>query len=325
MKINPMWDKYPLIKHELGLTLALMQKNIKTDNEPVSKAILEMINSGGKLLRPAYLLLFSMFQKTDHNKIIALAAAIEILHMATLIHDDVIDESPTRRGMSSIQKQFGQSTAVYSGDYLFVVCFNLLAEYASDFRGIQQYGHHMNAILNGEMTQMVERYDLNISIDQYFKQISGKTGQLFSLATFLGAYESGNKIKFAKNAEKIGLNIGVSFQLMDDILDYTDNSQQIGKPVHNDMREGVYSAPLILAMAQHKDLFFPFLKKKNKMTDQDTEEIAKLVIEFDGIKKAKKYAETYTKKALIQINDLPDKPAKKALIDITRELLDRQS
>ncbi|WP_186786792.1 polyprenyl synthetase family protein, partial [Oenococcus oeni] len=95
----------------MGLTLALMQKNIKTDNEPVSKAILEMINSGGKLLRPAYLLLFSMFQKTDRNKIIALAAAIEILHMATLIHDDVIDESPTRRGMSSIQKQFGQSTA----------------------------------------------------------------------------------------------------------------------------------------------------------------------------------------------------------------------
>ncbi len=325
MKINPMWDKYPLVKQELELTLALMKKNIRTDNKPVSKAILEMINSGGKLLRPAYLLLFSMFQKTDRNKIIALAAAIEILHMATLIHDDVVDQSPIRRGMSSIQQQFGQSTAVYSGDYLFVVCFNLLAEYASDFRGIQQYGHHMNAILNGEMTQMVERYNFNISIDQYFKQISGKTGQLFSLATFLGAYESGNKVQFAKNAEKIGLNIGISFQLMDDILDYTDTSEQIGKPVHNDMREGVYSAPLILAMIQHKDSFLPFLKKKDQMTDQDTKRVSQLVIEFGGVKMAKEYAEKYTKQALLQINNLPDRPAKEALVDITKEIMDRQS
>ncbi|EHN58151.1 polyprenyl synthetase family protein [Oenococcus kitaharae] len=325
MKINPIWNKYPLIKPELESTMALMENNIQTDNKPVSKAIVSMMDSGGKLLRPAYLLLFSMFQKADRQKMIALAAAVETLHMATLIHDDVVDQSPTRRGQSSIQAQFGQSTAVYSGDYLFVVCFNLLADHASDFKGIQQYGQWMGSILNGEMVQMAERYDTNISIDQYLKQISGKTGQLFSLSAFLGAYEGGGDAQFAQLAGKIGLNIGMSFQLMDDILDYTDSSSQLGKPVHSDVRQGVYSAPLILAMQQQRDYFLPLLAKKNRMSDADTEQVVSGVMAFGGIQAAKAYVRQYTQTALKQIDCLPDKPAKKILISLTKDLLDRQA
>ncbi len=127
MKIHPMWHEYPTLAPELASALTLIEKQITTNNTPVAKAIMEMINGGGKLLRPAYCLLFSRFQDTDREKMIALAAAIETLHTATLIHDDIIDKSPTRRNQVTIQKQFGPDTAVYAGDYLFVVCFKLQA------------------------------------------------------------------------------------------------------------------------------------------------------------------------------------------------------
>jgi geranylgeranyl pyrophosphate synthase len=122
---SSMWHEYPTLAPELASALTLIEKQITTNNTPVAKAIMEMINGGGKLLRPAYCLLFSRFQDTDREKMIALAAAIETLHTATLIHDDIIDKSPTRRNQVTIQKQFGPDTAVYAGDYLFVVCFKL--------------------------------------------------------------------------------------------------------------------------------------------------------------------------------------------------------
>lgn len=127
MQIHPMWATYPDLQPELQATLELIQQQIKTDNQPVNAAILDLINAGGKLLRPAYCLLFSQFKPTDRSKMIALAAAIETLHTATLIHDDVIDQSPIRRGVTTIQTQFDLPTAVYAGDYLFVVCFQLLS------------------------------------------------------------------------------------------------------------------------------------------------------------------------------------------------------
>lgn len=154
MKIHPMWHEYPTLAPELASALAMIEKQITTNNTPVAKAIMEMINGGGKLLRPAYCLLFSRFQDVDREKMIALAAAIETLHTATLIHDDIIDKSPTRRNQVTIQKQFGPDTAVYAGDYLFVVCFKLLSHYASSLRSIQQDSGSMEKILKGELDQM---------------------------------------------------------------------------------------------------------------------------------------------------------------------------
>ncbi|GAB6091807.1 polyprenyl synthetase family protein [Furfurilactobacillus curtus] len=325
MKIHPMWHEYPIVANELTQVLNLIEKNITTDNRPVADAILDLINAGGKLLRPAYCLLFSQFHETDRHKMVALAAAMETLHTATLIHDDIIDDSDLRRGQESLQAQFGKDTAVYAGDYLFVVCFKLLANYASDLRSVQQDGRHMEAILNGELDQMAARYNLDMTIKQYIKQVSGKTGHLFALSSLLGAYESGSSRLFAKNAETIGLNVGIAFQLLDDILDYSTTSERFGKPVQNDMREGVYSAPLILAMRQDPAVFAPYLSKKAAMTDTDTQAVASLVNEYHGVALARELAEGYTDKALKAINKLPNLPAQRALEDLTASLLNRQA
>lgn len=325
MKIHPMWREYPALQTELEQVLTLIDQNITTNNVPVRDAILDMINAGGKMLRPAYCLLFSQFKQTDRHKMIALAAAVETLHTATLIHDDIIDESDMRRGLPSIQATFGKDTAVYAGDYLFTVCFKLLAGYASDLRSVQQDVKHMEAILNGELAQMSTRYNMAITIDQYLNQVSGKTGQLFALSTFLGAYESGNSLHFARNAQTIGLNIGVAFQLLDDILDYTASRSQFGKPVQEDMRQGVYSAPLILALRETPEAFAPYLSKRLKMTDDDAKAVDQLVRDHGGVAKAQELAKDYTDTALTAIEKMTDMPVRAILSQLTSSLLNRQS
>lgn len=325
MKIHPMWHEYPTLAPELASALTLIEKQITTNNTPVAKAIMEMINGGGKLLRPAYCLLFSRFQDTDREKMIALAAAIETLHTATLIHDDIIDKSPTRRNQVTIQKQFGPDTAVYAGDYLFVVCFKLLAHYASSLRSIQQDSGSMEKILKGELDQMATRYQTQITINDYLKQVSGKTGQLFALSCFVGAYESGGTTNFAKTAEKIGMNIGIAFQLLDDILDYTSDGETLGKPVYEDVRSGVYSAPLILAMQRDRQAFLPLLVKKEHISDTEMIQLRDLVIKYEGVKQAYTMAQQRTELATAGLQKLPAGAARDDLIRLTESLLKRKS
>ncbi|WP_203623797.1 MULTISPECIES: polyprenyl synthetase family protein [unclassified Lacticaseibacillus] len=325
MKIHAMWQDYPALAPDLTATLDLIDQNIHPDNPAVAKALVQMINAGGKLLRPAYCLLFSQFHETDHEKIIALAAAVETLHTATLIHDDVIDKAPVRRGTKTIAAQFGNDVAVYAGDYLFVVCFQLIAHYASDLRSVQQDSASMERILNGEMAQMARRFNVDMTIADYTEQVTGKTGQLFALAAFIGAYESGQSLHFAKKCEAIGLNIGIAFQLMDDILDYTSTDAAMGKPVHEDIRQGVYSAPLIMAMADHQAEFAPLLNKRAAMTDADVTSVLDLITRYDGVSKAQALAAQYTDKAVAGLTSLPDQPARATLIRLTKQLLTRQS
>lgn len=322
--LHPMWQDYPELAPELTATLALINEQIKPQSQPVAEALITMINSGGKLLRPAYCLLFAQFKPVEREKMIALAAALETLHTATLVHDDIIDKADLRRGTPTISAQFGEDVAVYAGDYLFVVCFKLLAHYASSLRSVQQDGNAMERILNGELAQMATRYQLAITMAQYLEQITGKTGQLFALSAFVGAFESGNTWQFAKKAETIGLNIGIAFQLMDDILDYTSTPAAFGKPVHEDIRQGVYSAPLILAMSAHRDEFAPYLQKKAAMTEADIAAVVRLIAQYDGVGQAKTLAAQYTQAGLAGLRALPAVPARETLLRLTASLLDRR-
>ncbi|MFD0898653.1 polyprenyl synthetase family protein [Loigolactobacillus binensis] len=323
-KINAMWQQYPELAPELKATLTLMEQNIKTHDPKVSAAIIDMIHSGGKLLRPAYCLLFSRFHETERKKMIALAAAVETLHTATLIHDDIVDDSDLRRNQPTIQARFGKDTAVYAGDYLFVVCFKLLSHYTSGLRSIRANTRSMEKILNGEIRQMNMRYNLAMRVEDYILQIKGKTAQLFATACFIGAYESGNSQLFARQCEKIGTAIGTAFQVVDDILDYAQTSQVLGKPVLEDVRQGVYSAPLIFALQQPTPELLTLLKKRSAMTDADCERVRQLVIAAGGVTTAQELAAKYTDEALKAIGKLPAGEARDDLQRLTKQLLTRE-
>ncbi|WP_265456505.1 polyprenyl synthetase family protein [Enterococcus sp. HY326] len=328
MKLHSMWQTYPELAKELKMTSKLMESSVNLKNKPVEDAILAMIHSGGKMLRPAYQLLFSQFgPERDQKKATALAASIEMLHTATLIHDDIVDRSSMRRGVTAINASFGNEVAVYAGDYLFVLCFKLLSDYAGSLRSLQLNSRSMEKILGGELGQMDSRYHYEIGVEQYLENISGKTAELFQLSCFVGAYESGNKETFAKKSGEIGLAIGMAFQIIDDILDYSQSATDIGKPVLEDVRQGVYSLPLLIAFEKNPAAFKPLLNKKAEMTDQDAQEIFQLVQQYDGVAGAQVYAEQYTNQAIAKIKKLPANQynTRENLETITKTILTREN
>lgn len=326
MNIHPMWDNYPSIKKDLKKTLELMSSSIDLPNKEIEKTILELFHSGGKLLRPAYLLLFAeLGKKTDKKKSIALAAAMETLHTATLIHDDIVDEADLRRGVSTLQTKFDKDVAVYSGDYLFIVCFKLLIKYQSSLKSIELNTSSMEKVLLGELGQMSERYNMDVTIEDYLANITGKTAELFALSCFVGCFENGAGSKLANKCREIGKDIGLAFQIVDDILDYSQNEETLGKPVLEDVRQGVYSLPLICSIESKPELFKPILAKKEGMTQNDAQKIHELVITCHGVEKAYELATKYTNQALEGIQSLPDNPqnTKETICQITQSILQR--
>lgn len=328
MKLHPIWQDYPDLQKELQATMRLMEKAVKLNNKPVEKAILALLHSGGKLLRPAYQLLFAQFgSNQDRNKAIALAASIEMLHNATLIHDDIVDQAHLRRGIPTISGQFGNDVAVYAGDYLFVCCFKIMADYASSMKSLQNNSRSMEKILNGELGQMDYRYDTEVTIAQYLENISGKTAELFALSCGIGAYESGTSEKFAKTASEIGKNIGMAFQIIDDLLDYSQDEKQLGKPVLEDVRQGVYSLPLLYALQENPTELLPLLAKRTELDQADSQKLLQLIQTSGALAKTQALAQDYTHKALKAIQKLPDndQQTKEALAQLTTTILTREN
>lgn len=322
--VHPMWDAYPELREELKATIALIEENITIKNIEVQERIKELLFSGGKLLRPAYSILFSkLIPERDEQKTRATAAAIEVLHMATLIHDDVIDEAGMRRGEATLNAAYSNRVAVYAGDYLFTVSFKLLQDYVKDASVLQLDSRGMENILIGELNQMSKRYNVNMRMRDYLSQIKGKTAQLFALSCYAGASQAVDSRRLANLAYQIGNNIGMAFQITDDILDYSPISRKIGKPTMQDIRNGVYTAPLIYALQRERMKLIPYLEKGESLSEEEAQQVLHIVTASGGLEEARRLAHKYTQKALQQIRRLPDGPDKEILSRITEQILKR--
>ncbi|GFH40082.1 polyprenyl synthetase family protein [Lactococcus insecticola] len=310
------WHPYPQLEKELTQVQKMMTQAIKVKNPQTQAAILDILNSGGKMLRPAYLLLFSEFTSLDHDKKVALAASIELLHTATLIHDDVIDKATTRRGVPTISHLYGNDVAVYAGDYLFVAVFRLMIKHALDLSNLSHRVNAMEKLLNGELGQMNLRFNTDQTIDDYLDNISGKTAELFAQSCAIAPFADGQN-RLAKLAYDIGLDIGIAFQIMDDYLDYTADATTFGKPVLEDIRQGIYSAPVLFALSADASV-------AELLKNQDFDAVFDIIKSSDALIKTHDLAQSYTQKALKNIAKLPDNPAKSDIRQITQQLLERQ-
>lgn len=319
--MDNIWNNYPEIKQELVEVLNLMKKNVKCKDKKIEKSIMELIESGGKLLRPAFVLIGSKFGDNDNKKSVPTAAVIEMLHMASLVHDDVIDDSKLRRGQEAIQSKYGKDYAVYIGDYLFCVCFKILATSAS-LQAIKVDSRAMSKICMGEVNQLNSRFTMNFSVKDYLSRISGKTAELFSISLYLGAAECNAEEKVSRELGNIGHNLGMAFQIIDDILDYEGSDKSIKKSAANDLKQGIYTIPLIYAYRNNKADFRDILGKDH-YTEEDVSEIINLVRDNRGIEMAKELAEKYMKKCFKGIDRLPDNDYKDVLREIANWLLQR--
>ena len=319
--MDNIWNNYPEIKQELDEVLSLMKKNVKCKDKKIENSIIELIESGGKLLRPAFVLMGAKFGENDRRKSVPMAAVIEMLHMASLVHDDVIDDSKLRRGQETIQSKYGKDYAVYIGDYLFCVCFKILAT-SESLEAIKLDSRAMSKICMGEVNQLNSRFSMDFSVKDYLSRISGKTAELFSISLYLGAAECKAEEKVSKELGKIGHNLGMAFQIIDDILDYEGSDKSIKKSAANDLKQGIYTIPLIYAYRNNKTAFKDILGK-DYYTEDDISQIIKLVEENKGIEKAKELAEKYMNKCFKGIDKLPENKYKYVLREIANWLLQR--
>lgn len=319
--MDKLWNEYPVIKNDLEEVIKIMKANSKCKEKLVENAILDLINSGGKLLRPAFLIIAARFGKFKKESTYHLAAVHEMLHMATLVHDDIIDDSKLRRGSETIQNKYGKNYAVYIGDFLFCKCFKILSEH-STLKNINTDSNVMSRICMGEIEQFSSKYSTDVSVRKYLKRISAKTAELFALSFYSGATVSDCDLRMAKKLSNIGHNIGMAFQIIDDILDYTGEENIVGKSVGNDIKQGIYTLPLIYALESKNNNLSRILRQES-LDENDLQIIYDEVRELRGIEKSKELAEKYTKRAFNLINTLPEGENKNTLLKITEKLLVR--
>ncbi|MFC6175262.1 polyprenyl synthetase family protein [Companilactobacillus huachuanensis] len=319
---NKIWKSYPQLGEKLDLTTDYIHQAVKINNLDISSMIIDL-TSGGKMLRPAFFLLFSDFgeNRRKTSELIPLAASLEILHVATLIHDDVIDDSPLRRSQPTIHTKYGRRNAIYAGDYLFTLYFELISRNLNDNNDILRNALSMKKILVGELDQMLINFNVKATTEMYLQEISGKTAELFSLSATMGAIVSEGNQELIGRCKGIGYDIGMAFQIIDDILDFS-NSAQTGKPVHEDLKNGVYSLPYILGLEAGNEQLIEILSKDNLNIDDDLK-ATNIVVDDGYLNQAKDIAQGYTKRALDEIDKLPKNTSQKVLKAVVKKLINR--
>ena len=333
------WNGNPALERRLERVVAIIAGTIDSPGFPIKEAVAAAAEPGGKLLRPAMLIIGSEFGgSAKPDKIEHLAAAIELLHVATLIHDDIIDEAPIRRGRPSLHSSLGVKEAVLAGDWLFSRCFLLSSESAEpeNARGLARL---IAAICSAEITQDAAKFSYSSSPRGYFRTIAGKTAALFSLALYAGASEAKAGRRVEQSLRRAGYCIGMAFQVLDDILDFESAEDVVRKPVGWDIAEGLCTLPLIYALeadeAAMRSALEPLRAQENPSLAERTaspraaehEEAARAaaarVIELGGVVRARIDAELFTNRALGEIEHLPASSARDELAVLADRLLHR--
>jgi len=206
-----------------------------------------IINAGGKRIRPRLLLLFADAFGFEGQARYELAATVEFIHTATLLHDDVVDESSLRRGRSTANAIFGNAASVLVGDFLYSRAFQMMVS-INQMRVLDVLADATNTIAEGEVLQLMNMHDPDLAVDEYLRVIRFKTAKLFEASARLGAILGGAPAAIEESCAAYGRSLGTAFQLVDDLLDYEGKSDELGKNVGDDLREGKPTLPLLIAM-----------------------------------------------------------------------------
>lgn len=284
-----------------------------------------VISSGGKRIRPILLIVSSKICGYQGNDSIPLAAVIEFIHTATLLHDDVVDNAPLRRGKASANIIFGNEASVLVGDYLFAKSFKILSGFGNTDI-IKAYSDATTLMAEGEVRELIKTADIKTTEDEYLDIIIKKTAVLFACASQVGAIVSSKNKEFGKNLSDYGLNIGIAFQLMDDALDYTSN-KGFGKFIGNDLKEGKLTLPLIHTIERcskdEKDILSEIIYKK-KLTKANLQTVLKLVKSYNSIDYTISKAKEAVSKAKENLDIFPDSEYKKNLMDMANYIVERK-
>jgi octaprenyl-diphosphate synthase len=273
-----------------------------------------IVGSGGKRLRPMLLLLAAKALGYTGKNHLILAAVIEFIHTATLLHDDVVDESELRRGKESANAVWGNAVSVLVGDYLYSSAFEMMVR-TKNMRVMEILSKTTTAIAEGEVLQLLNCNNPETSEQKYLEVISRKTAILFSAATRLGAVLADASAEFEENLASYGQHLGIAFQLIDDALDYKSTQEELGKNLGDDLAEGKPTLPLIYSIQQASKSEVKIIKNAIKDGNRDAfNEVYAIVKSTNAITYTEKRAGEEAQKAIDALTPLPDSEFKEAMI-----------
>ena len=305
---------------------ALIREKLKSEVNLIEKMSDHHLGSGGKRLR-ALLTLESakLTGYKNENRDINLAACVELIHSATLLHDDVIDESELRRGIKTTNSIWGNQSSILVGDYLLSRCFEMMVE-DGDLEVLKLLSSTSARIAQGEVLQLQHKGEADLLEETYIDIINLKTASLFAAATKTGACLSGSKEKEKKALESYGRNLGLAFQIADDALDYFAKEKLFGKEIGKDFFEGKVTLPLITIFQKGNNEEKKFLKeimKKEKRTEEDFSETLALIYKYKAVENTFKKAEYFVNVSYDALAIFPDSEDKKILQNLTSFSLSR--
>jgi octaprenyl-diphosphate synthase len=313
-----------LVAPKLQLVEEELRRNFQSQIQTIHDVGDHILGGGGKRLRPALLLLVSKMLRYDGYRDVVYGAVIEFIHTATLVHDDIIDEAAIRRGRTSINYRWGNNLTVLVGDYLYTHSMNMaLAEGNLDV--LRLLSNVTIRMIEGEILGLETNGRADISRDDYFEIVGRKTAALFGACCRIPAYLVEMPESSAASLFNYGFNLGVCFQLIDDLLDFTSSTEVLGKPALSDLKEGKVTLPLLLALPRATESERAMISRvaATKTFDSDPAEILRLVQKYDCLDEVRAIARDYAGRARAALVPFAESPAKEALEMALDFVLDR--
>jgi len=295
-----------------------LDRFLKVNDPILSQTCIYLLQAGGKRMRPGFALLSAKFFNYQFEKILPVAMALELIHMATLVHDDVVDASLTRRGRPTLAAGWGNTVSISTGNYLFAKALELIVKIDNT---------EISSILakvciemcQGEIQQIKFSFDVEQNYKQYFYRIQRKTALLIGLCCKLGAMVSNANKRQIWTMYRYGHCLGIAFQIVDDILDISANPKVLGKPVGGDIRQGIITLPIIYSLKDSpgSERLKELIGKESK-SEKEIEEAIELVKQSGGIEKSRRIVDLYIDKAVRCLFELPDILSREALVELAQ-------
>lgn len=314
---------YAPIETDLAEFTAALKKELASGDPLIREIHEHLLKMTGKFLRPALTLFSSKLEGKTNHDVIKLAVLIELLHTATLIHDDVIDNSELRRNQPSIFSKWGREISIVSGDYLYAKAFVILASFKNVwlYEALSETAHRM---CEGEMKQIEKRNDFFMEEATYLRIIHQKTAALFQAACMGGAYFSGMSLPHIEKVGRYGYHLGMAFQIVDDCLDIVGTTEVLGKTAGLDILKNDVTLPVLyLFQALEETQRQALLKRLEEATPILFEEVKNLVIETKSLDRAMAKARGFIQSALEELSVLKESPCKESLQNMAHHCLDR--
>ena len=314
-----------LVAHDMQAVDEVIAKRLNTGVPLVAQVSQYILSAGGKRLRPALLLLMCGTLGYTQAQRFNLAAVVEFIHTATLLHDDVVDESTLRRGRETANEAFGNPASVLVGDFLYSRAFQMMVD-AGSMRVMEILSEATNVIAEGEVLQLMNMHDANLDEAAYVRVIRSKTAKLFEASTRLAAVLAGSSPELEAQCALYGQSLGTAFQVIDDVLDYDGDAAVMGKNLGDDLREGKVTLPLIIAMQRAEPNQAQFIRDaiQTGATERLTEIIG-IVRSTGALEATRKAAALEAGRAMSAAAHLPSSLYTDALLQLAAQLLERRS